>query len=138
MIPVINPNDSWCLARAILIGLKFIENGEQRTPEFLSFCANQEGHSNAARQLLLDAGVSVTKEEYGIPDAKKIQRLINERYGDGQIRLVIFAHQLNNRLAWKGWIDRPAAHNLCLFNENAHFAFLGSPQQLLKVIIYWF
>lgn len=135
MIPVINPNDSWCLARAILIGLKFIENGEQRTPEFLSFCANQEGHSNAARQLLVDAGVSETKEEYGIPDAKKIQRLINDRYGNDQIRRVIFAHQLNNRLAWKGWMDRPAAHNLCLFNEKAHFAFVGYPQQLLKVII---
>lgn len=134
MVKVVNEGDNFCLARAILIGLKYIECGEQRGPDFIAYCSAQEPHANEARQLLVDAGVSTQRDEYGIPEAKAIQRLLITRYGEQQIRLVIFSQRLNNRIAWKGWTDKAAVYNLAIYHENEHFAFIGSPQQLLKVV----
>lgn len=135
LVKVVNPGDKLCMARAINMGLKYIECGEQRTPDFLAYCRNQQQQEqrDAAEALLSDAGIATDKLEYGIPEAKRIQQFLNNRYGEGQIRIVIFAHQLNNRVAWKGWSDKTSAHNLCLYHEANHFAFLGSPKQLLKV-----
>ena len=134
LVKVINPNDNWCLARAVNIGLKYIECGEARSPEFVVYCMNQQFHAIEAQQLLNHAGISTTKAEYGIDDVKKLQRLLITRYGEQQIRLVIFSQRLNNRIAWKGWADKPARYNLCIYHENSHFAFVGSPQQLMKVV----
>ena len=101
MVKVINPTDNWCLARAINIGLRYIECGEQRTPEFLYYCRNQQQqtHKDEARALLLDAGIATNQIEYGIQEAKRIQQLLNIRYGEGQIRIVVFSHLINNRIA---------------------------------------
>lgn len=134
LVKVINPNDNWCLARAVNIGLKYIECGETRNPEFMAYCMNQQLHTVEAQELLNHAGISTDKTEYGIDDAKKVQSLLISRYGEQQIRLVIFSQRLNNRIAWKGWIDKPARYNLAIYHENKHFAFIGSPQQLLKVV----
>lgn len=133
-ITVQNPDDRWCLARAILIGLKYREFGKQRyNDDFRSYISNQSLHGKQAERLLRDAVVSTRKQFYNIEDAKKIQELITRRYGPQQIRLVIFSVAKNNGIVWKGWDGAPAVYNLCLYHNNNHFSFISEPKALLKV-----
>ena len=135
LIRVENPNDRWCLARAILIGLRYRECGENRGDfEFFSYTHCQQDQGRFAEQLLIDAGISTTKEFYTLEDAAKIQDLINARLGSQQIRLVIFSSSNNNKIIWKGWNGAPAVYNLCLYHDRDHFSFLSSPRALLKVL----
>ena len=131
-----NPHDRWCLARAVLMGLRYRECGENRTDrEFFSYIHSQRDHGLLAERLLSDAGISTTKEFYSMNDASKIQDLINVRLGPQQIRLVIFSASNNNKIIWKGWNGTPAKFNLCLYHARDHFSFLASPKSLLKVPI---
>ena len=52
-----NPDDRWCLARAVLAGIKYYEEGQQRTPAFVSYCFQQRPHGKAAEKLLRDSGL---------------------------------------------------------------------------------
>ena len=112
--------------------------GEQRWhPDFKIYIKKQHLHIQrlAAEMLLVEAKISTTKLVYTIDDAKKIQECINKRYGENQIRLVIFSADKNNGIAWKGWNGASAAYNLCLYHDIDHFSFLTSPRALLKVIL---
>ena len=136
LVRVENPHDRWCLARAILIGLRYRECGENRTDRgFFSYIHSQRAHGQHAQSLLSDAGISTTKEFYTLEDASKVQDLINARMGPQEVRIVIFSAANNNRIIWKGWNDRPAKFNLCLYHAQDHFSFLSSPQALLKVFL---
>ena len=92
MVRVENPNDRLCLSRAICIGLKYRECGQERYGlQFRTYISKQSEHRKEAELLLRNAGVSTEKEIYGIEDAEKIQWLFNIRYGEHEIRLVIFS-----------------------------------------------
>ena len=95
--------------------------------------ADQSRHEPAARCLLLAARIDANKDFYGIDDAIKLQELLNSRYGEHEIRLVIFSAESQNKILWKGWNDIPAKFNLCLYHAHNHFSFLASPKALLKV-----
>lgn len=120
----------------MLIGLKYYEEGEQRTPAFKSFCVQQHlpRYANEAKQLLTDSGVSTNKNEYDLNDAKKIQELLKHRHAEDEIRIVIFSSEHNKRVVWKGWNDRPAMFNLCLYLESNHFTFVCQPKHIFNVI----
>ena len=134
LVRVENPNDRWCLARAVLIGLRYRECGENRTDrDFFSYIHSQRDHGELAQRLLSDAGISTTKEFYTLADASKIQDLINARIGAQEVRLVIFSSAKNNGIIWKGWNGMSAKYNLCLYHTQDHFSFLSSPRALLKV-----
>ena len=136
LIRIENPNDRWCLARAVLIGLRYRECGENRDDcDFFLYTHRQQDHGLLARRLLSDAGISTAKEFYTIDDAAKIQELINVRLGAQQIRIVIFSSENQNKIIWKGWKDKPAKFNLCLYHAQNHFSFLTSPRALLKVFL---
>ena len=138
IIKVQNPNDRLCLARAINIGLKYRMCGEQRWhPDFKNYIEKQHLHIQrlAAEMLLLEAKISATKLVYTTEDAKKIQESINKRYGEHQIRLVIFSADKNNGIVWKGWNGVPAKFDLCLYHSKEHFSFLSSPKALLNVFL---
>ena len=134
LVRVENPHDRWCLARAILIGLRYRECGENRTDrDFFAYIHSQRDHGQQAQRLLSDARISTTKEFYTLEDASKIQDLINGRLGPQEVRIVIFSAAKNNGIIWKGWNGRPAKFNLCLYHRQDHFSFLSSPKALLKV-----
>ena len=134
LVRVENPNDRWCLARAIIIGLRYRECGENRMePNFLSYIGNQRYHVIVARRLLSDAGIPTTKDFFTLEDASKIQTLLNARFGSQEVRIVIFSSAKNNGIIWKGWNGRPAKFNLWLYHRQDHFSFLSSPKALLKV-----
>ena len=134
IVRVENPNDHLCLARAVLIGLRYRECGENRNDcDFFLYVHRQQDHGLLARRLLSDAGISTAKEFYTIDDAAKIQDLINVRLGPNQVRIVIFSAEKNNGIIWKGWDRKPAKYNLCLYHARDHFSFLSSPRALLKV-----
>ena len=134
LVKILNPDDNYCLAREINVGIKYWKCGEDRMhPDFITYWRHQDQHQAQAEALLSDAGIPTTKTVYGVKEAKKIQQLLNRRYGEWQVRLVIFSNRLHNRIAWKGWTEHAAAYNLCLYHESDHFGFIGSPQQLLKV-----
>ena len=107
-----NPKDRLCLARAINIGLKYRECGQQRNQEFIAYIADQSSHEPAARCFLLSARIDANSNVYGIEDAAKLQELLNNRYGQHEIRIVIFSAESQNKIIWKGWNDMPAKFNL--------------------------
>ena len=136
LVRVENPNDRLCLARAICIGLKFRECSQQRmNPIFCSYIIGQSLHAPQAKKILLDAGIPTNKDFYGIEEAIKLQELLNDRFGQHEIRLVIFSAESQNKIIWKGWTGSPAKYNLCLYHASGHFSFLASPKALLKVLI---
>ena len=135
LVRVNNPRDRLCLTRAICIGLKYRECGEERNPQFKEFMADQSRHEPAARCLLLSARIDANKDYYGIEDAIKLQELLNTRYGQNEIRLVIVSAESQNKIIWKGWNGTPAKFNLCLYHARNHFSFLVSPKALLKVLL---
>ena len=130
-----NPKDRLCLARAINIGLKYRDCGEQRNQQFKEYITKQARHEPAARCLLLSARIDANRNVYGIEDAVKLQELLNNRYGQHEIRIVIFSAESQNKIIWKGWIGTPAKFNLCLYHARDHFSFLISPKALLKVLL---
>ena len=130
-----NPEDRWCLARAVLVGIKYYEEGQQRTPAFVSYCFQQKPHGKAAEKLLRDSGLPTDKAEYNLKDAEKIQEWLIQRFRKDEIRIVIFAKEYNSRIVWKGWSDRPAIFNLCLYLANNHYSFVGKPQHIFRVIL---
>ena len=146
LVRVINPEDRFCLARAILIGLKWFLTFEQNgsSAEFKTYCANQAMHGPDARQLLLDAGISISLSIYGIQEVQQIQQHLLQRFGTKRIRLVIFSsdgqqqqqQQYQFKLIWKGWDDGAAETNICLLHHRNHFSFIGKPSQLFKAIIF--
>ena len=136
LVRVENPEDRLCLARAINIGLKYRECGQDRMhPQFRSYIAKQADHGKEAELLLRHSGVSTEKEFYGIEDAKKIQWFFDMHYGPQEIRLVIFSAESQNKILWKGWNDRPSKYNLCLYHVRDHFSFMASPKAILKVLL---
>ena len=130
-----NPEDRWCLARAILAGIKYYEEGQQRTPAFVSYCFQQRPHGKAAEKMLRDSGLPTDKNEYNLKDVEKIQEFLMQRFGKDEIRIVIFAKEYNSRIVWKGWSDRPAIFNLCLYLADNHYSFVGKPQHIFRVIL---
>ena len=136
LVRVENSEDRLCLARAICIGLKYRECGQDRMhPQFRSYIAKQAEHGKEAELLLRHSGVSTEKEFYGIEDAKKIQWFFDIRYGQQEVRIVIFSSESQNKIIWKGWNGTPAKFNLCLYHARDHFSFLASPKALLKVLL---
>ena len=134
MVRVENPNDRLCLSRAISIGLKYRECGQERNQQFKEFMADQSRHEPAARCLLLAARIDANRDFYGIEEAIKLQELLNNRYEEHEIRLVIFSAESQNKMIWKGWNGTAAKFNLCLYHARNHFSFLASPKALLKVL----
>ena len=94
---------------------------------------DQSCHETAARYLLLAARIDANRDFYGTEDAIKLQELLNSRYGEHEIHLVIFSAKSQNKIIWKGWDGIPAKFNLCLYHSRNHFSFLASPKALLKV-----
>ena len=135
LVRVENPKDRLCLSRAIIIGLKYRECGQERNQQFKEFMADQSRHEPAARCLLLGARIDANKNFYGIEDAVKLQELLNNRYGQHEIRIVIFSAESQNKILWIGWDGTPAKFNLCLYHAHDHFSFLDSPKALLKVLL---
>ena len=63
MVHIENPNDRLCLARAICIGLKYRECGQQRyDPQFQTYISKQSEHRKEAELLLRNAGASTEKD----------------------------------------------------------------------------
>ena len=92
-------------------------------------------YADAAKQLLLDSGVSTNKDVYDLNDAIKIQELLNHRYAEDEIRLVIFSSEHNKRIVWKGWANKPALYNLCLYLGAGHFSFAPTFLQCSQYLI---
>ena len=57
-----NPNDRYCLARAVVIGLtkiRLVDQGDANNgaAHFRAFCQQQEQHQNQAENLMNNAGL---------------------------------------------------------------------------------
>ena len=127
-----------------MAGIKYYEEGQQRTPAFVSYCFQQRPHGKAAEKLLRDSGLPTDKAEYNLKEIQdclireclieKIQDCLIRRFGEDEIRIVIFAKEYNSRIVWKGWSDRPAIFNLCLYLADNHYSFVGKPQHIFRVI----
>lgn len=105
LVRVVNPNDRYCLARAVLLGLCDREtrmpNGGGRE-EFNTYARRQNQHGTQAIHLLTNAGVPVDKHMYTLEDVEQLQQYINNENGVGQIRLVVFEKEQEYRIVFKG------------------------------------
>ncbi|KAL3072418.1 hypothetical protein niasHT_034102 [Heterodera trifolii] len=135
LVRVVNPNDRYCLARAVLLGLCDREtrmpNGGGRE-EFNTYARRQNQHGTQAIHLLTRAGVPVDKHMYTLEDVEQLQQYINNENGVGQIRLVVFEKEQEYRIVFKGE-GTAARFNLCILLERGHFNYIGRIAQLFKV-----
>ncbi|KAL3110269.1 hypothetical protein niasHT_014987 [Heterodera trifolii] len=135
LVRVVNPNDRYCLARAVLLGLCDREtrmpNGGGRE-EFNTYARRQNQHGTQAIHLLTNAGVPVDKHMYTLEDVEQLQQYINNENGVGQIRLVVFEKEQEYRIVFKGE-GTAARFNLCILLERGHFNYIGRIAQLFKV-----
>ncbi|KAL3122347.1 hypothetical protein niasHT_000566 [Heterodera trifolii] len=85
LVRVVNPNDRYCLARAVLLGLCDREtrmpNGGGRE-EFNTYALRQNQHGTQAIHLLTNAGVPVDKHMYTLEDVEQLQQYINNENGN--------------------------------------------------------
>lgn len=108
IVQVVNPNDRYCLARAVNIGLKRIRlmevNGpqQQQQQQFRSFCRQQEQHFEAAVELMQNAGLPLDLQYYSLDHVTAIQNFVNQTMG-GEIRIVVFQKEQQYRIVFKGY-----------------------------------
>lgn len=135
LVRIENPNDRWCLARAVDIGLAHLRSME---PDgggrgwFKAQCLQQWRLGDAARRIMIDAGIPLNLQYYDLTHVDAIQRRFNEHMGGpGNIRIVVFKKENQYKIVYKGE-GRAAKYNLCLLLEQQHFSYIGRPEQLFK------
>ncbi|KAL3112382.1 hypothetical protein niasHT_018762 [Heterodera trifolii] len=138
--PVVNPDDAWCLARAVVLGLAdrhfqhlYGADSQQATAHLRTFWLAQHGHGGeqAARQLLNMATLPLDQNDYGVADAQRLQQALDTQLGAQQVRLVIFEREHGCRVLWKA--PNRAHFNICLLlQRNAHYGYIQRPQQLFR------
>jgi hypothetical protein len=105
LIRVQNPRDRLCLARAVLIGLAHrrsqLQGGGGREA-FTLYTQQQERHGPEARNLLRRAGIDRRKQMYTLEDAERLQEWLNDHFGEGEVRLVVFEKERQYRIVFKG------------------------------------
>jgi hypothetical protein len=134
LVRVLNAEDRFCLARAVLIGIEYrkVQIGGCSMDDFTGYCRSQQEHGRPARELLVSAGCDPHKSYYDLQDIDLIQRYMIHCYGDEGVRLVVFSQEHQNHIVYKG--PRRAKFDLTLFIEQKHYSFIGKPHQLMKVI----
>jgi hypothetical protein len=131
LIEIHNPNDTWCMARAVVVGMEAarVKEGKTSIEAFKQFCADEGNRQRrAAYRLSVHSGLPL-KRLCGLEDLKLLQEYLHSRYAD-RFRLALFSKEANCSMVWRG--ERRALHSICLLHENDHFAFLGSPRHLFK------
>ncbi|KAL3068944.1 hypothetical protein niasHT_039083 [Heterodera trifolii] len=138
--PVVNPDDTWCLARAVVLGLAdrhfqhlYGADSQQATAHLRIFWLAQHGPGGvqAARQLLNMATLPLDQNDYGVADAQRLQQALDTQLGAQQVRLVIFEREHGCRVLWKA--PNRAHFNICLLlQRNAHYGYIQRPQQLFR------
>nr|CAD2202498.1 unnamed protein product [Meloidogyne enterolobii] len=137
IVRVHNPNDRYCLARAVVIGLtkiRLVDQGDANNgpAHFRAFCQQQEQHMLFVNYLMNTAGLPNGLQEYSLEHVAILQRWLNQYYGEGHTRIVVFHKEQQYRIVFKGE-GRAARYNLCLLLENSHYNYIGRPEQLLGV-----
>lgn len=135
LVRVQNPDDRYCMARAVLLGLmnrqcRLMGYNQQL---FQQMCAQQHLHGQLAQELLQLARCRLDKPAYGLPDLQRIQRALDLRMGVGQVRIVVFDQQAAFQVMWKG--SARALFNLCLVFNGNHYDYVAQPEQLVKVCL---
>ncbi|KAL3121851.1 hypothetical protein niasHT_006434 [Heterodera trifolii] len=138
--PVVNPDDTWCLARAVVLGLAdrhfqhlYGADSQQATAHLRTFWLAQHGPGGvqAARQLLNMATLPLDQNHYGVADAQRLQQALDTQLGAQHVRLVIFEREHGCRVLWKA--PNRAHFNICLLlQRNAHYGYIQRPQQLFR------
>lgn len=135
LVRIQNPNDRWCLARAVDIGLahrKSLKPGSGGKAWFKAQCIQQYARAERARRIMQEAGIPLNLQFYTLEHVDAIQQRLNQLVGgEGKIRLVVFKKESQYRIVYKGE-GRAARFNLCLLLEGDHFSYIGRPEQLFK------
>ncbi|KAL3074713.1 hypothetical protein niasHT_037578 [Heterodera trifolii] len=135
LVRVVNPNDRLCLARAVLLGLRDRETrmaGSGGRTAFTAYARHREQHRRDAEELLTRAGIPIDKGMYTLLDVARLQRMLNNTNGIGQIRLAVFEKEREYLIVYKGQ-GMAAKFNLCLLLERGHFNYIGRVEQLFDV-----
>jgi len=112
IIKINNPNDRYCLARCIYIGLTKINlfdlnvrriTPQEQTNQFREFCRQQETHINNVTELMQNSGIPLDLQEYSLNHVETLQRYVNENVGgEGEIRIVVFKKEQQYQIVFKG------------------------------------
>uniref|UniRef100_A0A914M7B9 Uncharacterized protein n=1 Tax=Meloidogyne incognita TaxID=6306 RepID=A0A914M7B9_MELIC len=137
IVRVHNPNDRYCLARAVVIGLARIRMVDQGVANgaarFKEFCQQQQQHLFPAENLMRNAGLDFGLMAYSLEHVAILQLWLNQHFdGEGYVRIVVFQKEQQYRIVYKG-DGRAARYNLCLLLENGHYHYIGRPEQLFSV-----
>jgi hypothetical protein len=148
---VSNPQDRWCLPRAVYMGCVFhrllpvpaevLEQSGSNTriaaaphvpKKFLQ--QQQQLHTPHVVQMMTEAGIPEDLEFYGLPEARLLQTWLTQQFGLDSVRLIILGYEQQYRVVFRG-VDHPTRINLCIYLQQKHYSFVGRPEQLFNVCI---
>ncbi|KAH7712589.1 hypothetical protein AAVH_20073 [Aphelenchoides avenae] len=126
VVPIVNPRDSFCLARAVVVGMRY---HEMTTDQFTLYSGvGSDQQLQDALQLMRDARVPTNQETYGLTALKRMQRYLDEAH-PRRWRLAFFRSTCRNScLEWRG--AQRAEHLVSVLNLKGHFHALVSPGNL--------
>uniref|UniRef100_A0A914MW89 Uncharacterized protein n=1 Tax=Meloidogyne incognita TaxID=6306 RepID=A0A914MW89_MELIC len=106
IVRVHNPNDRYCLARAVVIGLtkiRLVDQGDANNgaAHFRAFCQQQEQHVIFVNYLMNISGLPNGLQEYSLEHVAILQRWLNQYYGEGHTRIVVFQKEQQYRIVFK-------------------------------------
>lgn len=137
-VPVVNPGDTHCLARAVVLGLgdRWHRRLGRSNADYRLWTIGQRAEAGSERALaLMDAAhLPPNRVAYGVRDAQRIQQWLDERLGPREVRLVLFDREKGLRVAWKAPL--PAHFTLHLVCCAAHWSYIPYVHQLFKVTIF--
>jgi len=142
LVSVSNVLDSFCLLRSICIGMMDVERREERVTqaEYEQFINSNEQLEKALADMLQCFDGTVIDEqqpdEYDLRDVRAVQDFFNTHM-PGVYRLVVLQHtrEHGTQLVWKSNV--PAKHDICLYWEHRHWAFIGEPRHLFPECSYF-
>lgn len=135
-VAVVNPNDTYCLARAIVLGLMDRRHQllHQPNAHFRLWAEGQRGDEGQelALELMNTVGIPVDQPMYGVREARRVQNWLNTTLGGPHhVRLVLLERERGWRVCWKS--PEPAHFTLTLACVNHHWSYIQCPQQIFRV-----
>ena len=136
LYPITNPNDQWCMVRAFVVGKAYVRHNvlhEINLVDFERLWRDENGEqSRQALALITAAGLS-RDEGHTLDDLKTLQEHLHvvEPF---TWRLALFEKESNYECIWRD--ERRSRHDVCLYMENSHYAFLGRPCELFNAHAY--
>lgn len=126
VVPIVNPRDSYCLARAVVVSMRYHEMTQEQFTLYTG--VGSERQLRDAVDLMRNAGVPLNRDSYGLTALKRMQRYLDQEHPQ-RWRLALFRSTCRDScLQWSG-LQR-AECLAAVYHYKGHFHALVRPGNL--------